>query len=149
MSRDVRELILARLLKICEGIDGVAAAYRNKDEISEDKRPAIQIFDAAETTNLGDAYVPKPARGPNLVMMTPELVVLLGAEPKNVGSDINALRMKVLKAVMDDATLKSLVGSNGMVRYDGCETGLMHGRSMEGDMSLSFSFVYPLLPQDL
>ena len=51
---DRREDILARLLAIASGIDGVTRAYRNKDEIPETSRPAIVILDGDEAANDAD-----------------------------------------------------------------------------------------------
>ena len=149
MSRDVRELILARLLVICQNLDGIKAAYRNKDEIGEDKRPAILIFDAAETTTVGDQYVPKRGYGPNLVAMAPQITILLGAGAENVGPALNAFRLKLLKEILVDGALLGLVGTNGQIVYGGCDTDLMRGRSVEGDMQIMITFIYSLLPQDL
>ena len=154
MSRDVRELILSRMLIICSDIDDVVAAYRNQDQIDEKLRPAIQIFDGPETTRIPETnvgqqqYVPKRGAGPNLIAMTPSLSILLGAEAENVGPDLDALRMAVLKTVLTDKVLLGLVGPSGLILYDGCDMDVRNGRTMEGNMSISFSFVYPLLPQD-
>jgi hypothetical protein len=45
--------------------------------------------------------------------------------------------------------LAGLVGSSGEVRYEGCATALARGRSMEGEMGVSFSFTYVLRPEEL
>jgi hypothetical protein len=144
---DKREAILQRLLAIAEAIDGVATAVRNQDEISERARPAIAIFDADETVaeHIGD----HPGRAPNIVEMSPELQILLGAKPERVGTALNALRAKLINAVLTDPHLITLAGPNGYVRYTGCGTHLGHGRSMEGAMSVQFSFAYVLRPEQL
>ncbi len=81
--------------------------------------------------------------------MSPEVLILLGAKPETVGSALNALRAKLIKAVLSDAQLIALAGSNGYARYAGCSTHLGHGRSMEGSMSVQFSFAYVLRPEQL
>ena len=52
---DRREMILTRLLEIAVGVDGIVAAFRNKDEISEKQRPTIVILDADE---VADDFIP-------------------------------------------------------------------------------------------
>ena len=81
--------------------------------------------------------------------MTPEVLILLGAVARDVGSALNALRAKLVKAVLTDSQLTALVGSNGRVRYAGCSTHLGHGRSMEGFMGVQFVFAYVLRPEQL
>jgi len=81
--------------------------------------------------------------------MTPEVLILLGASPESVGSALNVLRAKLIKAVITDAQLIALAGVNGRVRYAGCATHLGHGRSMEGAMGVQFTFAYVLRPEQL
>ena len=128
---------------------GIATAVRNQDEISERARPAIAVFDADESADEAAERQDHPGRAPNLVVMTPEVLILLGAAPESVGSALNALRAKLVKAVLTDAQLIALVGPNGRVRYAGCSTHLGHGRSMEGFMGVQFAFAYVLRPEQL
>ena len=144
---DKRETILQRLVEIAKGVEDVATAVRNQDEISERSRPAIAIFDADESA--AEHATEHPGRAPNIVEMSPELLILLGAKPETVGSALNALRAKLIKAVLTDPQLTALAGPNGHVRYAGCSTHLGHGRSMEGSMSVQFSFAYVLRPEQL
>ena len=145
---DRRELILVRLLEIAKGIEGIAGAFRNRDEISEKQRPAIVILDADEAADDADPGS-RPARSPRRVAMTPEIYILLGAKPEELGSVINALRARFVKSVLGDSQLGSIVGTNGDIRYEGCATALARGRSMEGEMGVSFSFTYVLRPEEL
>lgn len=142
-----RELILVRLLEIARGIEGIASAFRNRDEISEKQRPAIVILDADEAADDTDP-TGRPSRAPRRVAMTPEIYILLGAKPENLGTAINLLRARFLRAVLTDAQLASIVGTNGDIRYEGCATALARGRSMEGEMGVSFSFAYVLRPEE-
>lgn len=144
---DKREAILKRLVEIAAGLEGITAAVRNQDEISERSRPAIAIFDADESAS--EHASEHPGRAPNVVEMSPEILILLGAKPETVGSALNLMRAKLIKAVLTDTQLISLVGPNGHVRYAGCSTHLGHGRSMEGSMSVQFSFAYVLRPEQL
>jgi hypothetical protein len=145
---DKREAILVRLLEVAAGIEGVVAAYRNKDEISDTSRPCILILDADEAADDGDP-VSRPFRSPRRVAMTPEIYIMLGAKPENVGTAINVLRARLIKAVLTDTVLASTVGSNGDIRYEGCATALSRGRTMEGEMGVTFSFSYVLNVNDL
>lgn len=145
---DRREMILARLLEIARTVEGVSAAFRNRDEISEKQRPAIVILDADEAADDSDPSA-RPSRSPRSVAMTPEIYILLGAKPEDLGTAINVLRARVVKAVLTDVALPAILGSNGQVRYEGCATALARGRSMEGEMGVSFSFTYVLRPEEL
>ena len=145
---DRREMILSRLLEIASATEGVVAAFRNKDEISEKQRPAIVILDADEAADDSDPGS-RPARSPRRVAMTPEIYILLGAKPEELGSVINLLRARFVKSVLGDSQLGSIVGTNGDIRYEGCATALARGRSMEGEMGVSFSFTYVLRPEEL
>ena len=145
---DRREMILTRLLEIAVGVEGIVAAFRNRDEISEKQRPAIVILDADEAADDADPNS-RPSRAPRRVAMTPEIYILLGAKPEDLGTAINTRRARFVKAVLGDAQLSLIVGSNGDIRYEGCATALARGRSMEGEMGVSFSFTYVLRPEEL
>jgi len=146
---DKREAILARLSEVVGTLPGISTVARNQDEISEHKRPAIVIFDADESADERAEQQGHPGRAPNIVEMSPEMLILLGTVPEQVGSALNGLRAKLIKAVLTDAQLIALAGQNGRVRYAGCSTHLGHGRSMEGSMAVHFSFAYVLRPEQL
>ena len=145
---DRREMILSRLLEIASATEGVVAAFRNKDEISEKQRPAIVILDADEAADDADPTT-RPSRSPRRVAMTPEIYILLGAKPEDLGTAINTLRARLVKAILMDPSLLTILGSSGDARYEGCATALARGRSMEGEMGVSFSFTYALRPEEL
>jgi hypothetical protein len=140
-----REDILARLVVVCSGIEGVVLCARNRDEISDRQKPAIIIMDADEAAIEGEPKRP----GPQIISMTPEIYILLSGEPATVGTELNAMRAALLSAVLNDATLRTITGPNGAIRYEGCATGLSRGRSMEGEMGVSLSFQYPFNPNNL
>ena len=83
------------------------------------------------------------------LLMTPEVLILLGAAPASVGTALNDLRARLVKAVLTDQALIELAGPNGRVRYTGCTTHLGHGRSMEAAMGIQFSVAYVLRPEQL
>ena len=146
---DKREQILARLVTVAEGLPGVSTVTRNSDEISEHKRPAIAIFDADETADERAEQQGHLGQAPNLIEMTPEVLILLGAAPETVGTALNELRAQLVKAVLTDQAMIELAGPNGRVRYTGCTTHLGHGRSMEAAMGIQFSVAYVLRPEQL
>jgi hypothetical protein len=146
---DKREAILQRIIEIAAAVPGVVTVVRNQDELSEHSRPAIAVFDGDEAA---DERFDQPAhsgRAPNLIEMTPEVLILLGALPQRVGTALNELRAKLVKAVLMDAQLAALVGPNGRIRYLGCSTHLGQGRSMEGSLGVQFAFAYVLRPEQL
>lgn len=145
---DRREDILARLLVIASGIEGVKTARRNEISVSERSRPGIVILDADEVVESPATGSGKPARAPSIVSMTPEVVIQLADQSEDVGTQLNLYRMRWLSAVLNDAALLGLVGPNGEVRYEGCATGLSRGRSMEGEMGIAIAFLYPLKPSE-
>ena len=148
VQADKRESILARLALVLAAVDGIEAVFRNRIEIPENKRPAAVILDADETQ--ADTQIPE-GRGrpigasPCLMAMTPEIYLLTGDAPASIGTDLNDLRTKVLKAVLQDETLISLC-KDGDITYLGFTTGLASGRSMEGEAGISFQFQYVLFP---
>ncbi len=146
---DRREDIMVRLLAIANETKEFKLVARNKANIPEDQRPAFICLDADETADDRDQGRGRPSATINLVGMTPEIFILLGDRPENVGTEINALRAVIIKAILEDATLEAIMGRNGGVRYEGCATGLATGRTMEGEMGLSFTFTYIFKPSEL
>lgn len=156
MAEDKRELILDRLFTVYQEVAGEKFAFRNRTDVPEKARPAIILLDADETTDESSYGKGRPANGPVIVGLTPETYLLVEgksdssakADEKKVGAEINALRIKVLKAVLHDASLVALC-KDGEIRYDGFSTGLAAGRTMEGEASLSLTFRYVLRPDRL
>ena len=145
---DTREDILARLVAIAAAVPGVVTAGRNRVALSETARPAIIVLDADEAAE-EDEPRGRPANAPQLVVMTPEFFVLLGAPAAEIGAELNAFRRRIVRRVLTDPALLGLAGPNGLIRYAGCATALAAGRSLEGEMSLAFAIRYVLRPQQL
>ena len=144
---DVREAILARLLVVCSEVEGILNAFRNKASISENMQPALAIYDADEEGY--DDPKGRPTIAHRRVLMTPQIVVLHGAAASEVGTDVNVLRARVIKAIMTDAALAALTLDREGVRYEGCTTELAMGRQMNASFGISISFTYMLKPADL
>lgn len=141
MSADKREDILARLFTILGGIRNITTVARNIDEMPEGSRPCIVLID-------GDEIRSDSSRGKAMqtvvMVMTPRIAIGISNSPGNLGPDINAIRAKVLPAVLGDATLTTILGANGKITYDGLAGKLSQGSLMASDMELNFSIEYPL-----
>jgi hypothetical protein len=146
---DRREEILERLVVIAQTIEDVPHVFRNRLDLSERQRPAIVILDSDEIVDTAGSGPGRPARLSSIVTMTPEILLLLQESASGVGPQLNMLRAQFLRAVLNDATLKTLTGPNGFIRYEGCATGLSRGRNMEGEMGISMTFQYPLIISEL
>jgi hypothetical protein len=147
---DKREEVLARLVEIAAAVDGVTTVVRNGPAPDETKCPVIQILDADESAEESDPVgVARGSSARRRVGMTPEIYIILGDLPENVGPALNALRAKLVKAILTDAELGTILGTNGAIRYEGCATGLSRARQMEGSMGVSFTFLYILNPAAL
>ncbi|WP_375782912.1 hypothetical protein ACE10Z_23650 [Bradyrhizobium sp. Pha-3] len=151
---DRREAILVQLLAIATAAPGVTTAARNRLAPTDDESPSIIIYDGDEMVlESSDApgEIRRPARKPRVVPMAPTIEVLLGASPANAGTVINGIRKYLIKTIIQDETLASLVVSDMTsppmargIHYLGCTFGAGLGRSLQADMVLNFAFTYVL-----
>ena len=146
---DRREAILARLVAVAGTVPGVSTALRNVEGLSEGRRPAVIVLDADEAVDDMEVAGSRPFDAPTIVMMTPEMFILVSKAAASVGAELNALRCGLIRRVLQDPILRDRVGRNGEIRYGGCVTTLATGRTMEGEMALSFTFRYALRPAEL
>ncbi len=147
---DRREQIAARLVEIAEGI--VGRVGRNAKEMTGRTSPAIVVWDGDEGAEADGSAGRRPVNAPVMVDMMPELRILHEQPADDIGTALNALRIEVIKAVIADAVsggLRSIIGSNGWVRYEGLSTEMAPGRQMEGSMGVRFIVHYPLIPAEL
>jgi hypothetical protein len=150
---DRREQVLTAILAALKEVSGVQSVIRNRGALLADMRPAVVLLDGDENSR----DPPPQGRGqlslsPNLIDLTPEIYVVMDTRlPQNegIGEDMNALRVLILTALMSNAALIAVLGSNGDIKYDGCETDMASGRSMEGQMHLRLTFTYVLRPSEL
>jgi hypothetical protein len=150
MSRDRREEILARLLEIIDAVDGIRKGYRNLDDIAGIARPCARMFDGAEGLNENPASSGEHRGGGGHVLtMRPPIGIAMSSAPEKIGTDLNAMRLKFIKAVTSDTVLLSICGRNGRIRYEGCEPETSAGRAVNGEMFLTFAISYPLIPAEL
>ena len=147
-NADKRELILERILAVGKTLVGEKNAFRNRLDLPDGMLPAFIVIDADEAPVEPIATGRRGAGAPVIVGMTPEIYLLMQAEDKDVGTKLNALRQKVIKAMMTDETLVDLC-HNGDIRFEGFSTGLSAGRDMSADSGVAFTFVYALFPSRL
>lgn len=146
--RDRREEALERLKAIAVALEE-GKVERNQEIISDDGTYII-VLDADEAIrHETDFELGRPARAVTMMTMVPEYRVRLGKTPANVGTELNRIRLRLLKAVLTDDELAGIYGSNGHVRYHSADTALGWGRTTEGDMAVRFAITYPLLVSEL
>ncbi len=146
---DKREQILVRLLAIYRTVEGVAKVARNEQIAGDDAFPALLLIDAdeeGEEAALGRGRAPT---APIRVTMRPETYLILGDLPENVGTELSRYRARIIKAVLTDAELATIVGTNGEIAYLGCATALSRGSEIIGDIGLDFAITYKMNPADL
>jgi hypothetical protein len=145
--KDTREDILARLLVVVAGIPNIKTTYRNNVDIPEEALPAAIVFDGDEETNGASIGQSKPSTTPLIATMTPEILVAQQAD--QVGPELTALRRELIRRVLTDTQLIALVGTNGSIRYLGCQTDVGWMRSLHGVLMGLFSFQYSLKIEEL
>lgn len=160
---DRRVLILQELESLLGGLTinlttGVIPAgnfVRNRNELPKELVPGVILLDGDEVS---DPRFRQAAQGrqagipPQIMRMTPEIYVVLDVRKphnKNVGEDLSIARVAIMKAILGDKTLSTIVGANGSIYYDGCITDLARNRTMQGQMGLSFTYTYPWLPGEV
>ncbi len=164
--RDRRQEVLTRLFELLGGLTipllggpvGPVTIVpgnivHNRNELPADLVPGIILLDADE---IKDPRTQLPPRGlieravpPSIMKMTPEIYVVLdtrGITNQNMGEDLNTARLAILAAVLPDKQLQSIVGSNGNIVYDGCVTDFARNRTMKGQLGVSITYMYPLIP---
>ncbi|MER9355557.1 hypothetical protein NKI61_20005 [Mesorhizobium sp. M0514] len=142
---DTREAILDRLVAIAGDVAGIRKVFRNMSSPDETDLPAIIVLDADEGADEGDP----PGRGPlapRRMIMTPQLFVVLPEAVKSIGTVLNGYRAELIDAVATDATLTAMTTNGLGARLLASQTSLAWGRSMMGEMGMSFSIPYILFP---
>lgn len=150
---DTRELILARLLVVLEGIEGVyvysdgpKAVRRNVDDVPGQQRPAIILLDGAEEI---DSNTTARRRGNWRMELAPVVAILVGADAPNSGPLLSMFRARVITAVVTDTDLWELVGTSGEVDFTGVDRVPATPESREARLEINFVFRYLLKLSDL
>jgi len=144
---DKREQILARLLEICAGISGIAAAARNVLDVSSLVRPAMVVQDGSEEQL--DSARSDNRSGAQRFELTPQIWLLVRGAPANVGPLMSLYRSRLVYLVATDATLRDLTGTFGGIRYDGCTVSEPTPETKEPRMDVNFTLIYTLAMSDL
>ena len=148
---DLREQILAQLVTVCAEVDGIVATARNALDVPGLARPAIIVHDGAETNADGDigrtryrfAEVQRMA-------LSPVVELRLRAETGvDAGSLMSLFRGRIINAVAGDATLQTLVTTNGQIAFQSFSIPEPAPETKEPRASFEFVFTYPLRRSDL
>jgi hypothetical protein len=156
MSDDTREDILVRIFEIMQTVTGITTNVRNRGLMKNEARPAQVLLDGDEEPRLsvltqrfkGDASLMMP----QIMTLRPQVYFLPkekrpnNNDPDNIGSEANAWRLQFLQKLWSDAPLAAILGSNGSLVYNGCETDLKSGSAMSGEIRLDFIANYVLQP---
>lgn len=155
---DKREAILERMLETLGTVDGPVvvegnkSVFRNRVELPPEKLPALVLLDGREEMSLstsghGGAIVPTTFN------LQPQVFIVLkprvDINNEGIGEELSAWRMRVLKAIIGDESLRGLLGANGEIVYLSSETDMQAGSSLLGYMRLEFQLSYVLDPKDL
>jgi hypothetical protein len=155
---DKRETILAHLLAMLDGLDGLAevdgvkSVFRNRGEIPQEKLPAVVLLDGREKIKVSTS-THGGLRTPTIFTLSPQIFIVL--KPRDdinndgIGEELSAYRVKIIKLMRDDDTLAALLGANGEALYLSSETDMQTGSTMQGQMQMDFAFSYVLNPSDL
>lgn len=152
MAIDRREAILVRIEAVLETVDGLETVARNRGLLDNDDRPAAVLLDGDEqerNPRVGRNVTGRQAMTPVMMTMRPQVfVVLKNKKPANDGQGtlLNTVRTAIIQAIANDATLQTLVGSNGDMVYNGCETDMKSGAGLDGQARMDFSLTYPFDP---
>lgn len=152
MSVNKREEVLTRLLDILNDpalVPDINSCVRNRGLLSNEQLPGIIMLDGDETSRKLADDRGRQRMSPVITVLHPQIfIVLKNKKPKNVdvGTELNTYRGAIIKAISADAQLLALIGPNGDITYDGCETDLKTGMPMEGEMMLAFSIACVLNP---
>jgi len=160
---DRRVLILQELEALLSNLDielttGRIPAgnfVRNRNALPKELVPGVILIDGDEAPDPRFRQMQQGRQGgipAQIMKMTPEIYVVLDVRKpanKNVGEDLSIARIAIMKAILGDKTLSTIVGANGDITYSGCVTDLARNRQMEGQMGMIFSYSYPWLPGEI
>lgn len=144
--RDVRELILAQIKVVLDGITGVDSVWRNRNDLPPAKAPTLVLLDGREQKRTVTAGGGRKQQPPSVMELMPQVWIQLKQRTKVtnplVGEELSDLRVRVLAALRKDQTLSGLQGENGELEYSGCQTDLEIGADAEGNMLLDLVLTY-------
>lgn len=147
MAEDKREQILVRLQAILTELAGDTGikVYRDRSEFDHEELPAYVLLDGTEVTEIKSS----DRRGPQIMGLMPQIFYVPNPteNPLNtgVGPDLSAKRVALMKAIMRDDRLSTLLGDNGYIEYRSMETDMQAAADeVKGRFRLDFVFAYVL-----
>lgn len=145
---DQRENILSRLVTVCLTVEGVAAAVRNRLDVSKLQRPAVAIFDGAE--QLLDAPPGAVRSEIQRMQLSPLIAVhVRGTDTADGGGLLSLYRSRLLVAILTDSMLSDFVGKNGTMRYEGATVAAPTAEGNEYRIDLVITFTYAFRLSDI
>lgn len=166
LTADRREDVLAYLQALLGTVSGIKACHRDRDGLPDKTNlPAIFLLDGKETlvTEIRSgrtAGVSDTRMLPAVFQLEPQVFLQLvprdddtnltvGGIAAPVGPELSAYRVAVIKLLTQDTNLWAMLGSNGTVRYLGCETDMQAMAPLVGQLRLDFQFHYVVDPNKL
>jgi hypothetical protein len=143
---DPREPILARLAVVCAAVTDVAAVARNKRDVPGLARPAVIILDGAEARREMEEKRVRWSQVQFMDMSPTIRIIIRGDDGAEAGALLSLFRGRLAKAILSDATLRGLVGTNGDIQYDdfGLEEIDPEGREFRATFTITFSYPFRL-----
>jgi hypothetical protein len=158
MALASREDILNQIELVLSGISGVMTCARDRGLLEEDEKPAIIMLDGREDLAQTDVVRHKSVRMPPAIFkLQPQIFVILpqrdtasnltvNGQPAPIGPELSAWRDMVLGALINDATLLTMIGTEGQITYRGMQTDMQTGATLAGQMQLFVDFHYVWMP---
>lgn len=148
MTMDSREAILARLVVVAGTVEGIANTFRNQIALNEEDLPAISVLDGDEKADDTDPGGRGP-KAPRRMIMMPQMLIYLPKNASLIGTSLNRFRALLVDAVANDDVLTAMTINNHGARLMATQTALAWGRSMLGEMGVSFAIPYVAFPGQL
>ena len=139
------EQIMRRLLAIAETIAEVEQASRNQVLADTSSIKRITVLEGEEIV-AEEPFGNRRAGDRQHVMMIPELLIDCAGTTKEVGSELNVMRDRLIRAILTDTELLGLTVNGRSIRYGGMNSDLAFLALMQGKMSLKFRILYALDP---
>lgn len=147
---DTRELILARLAMACEGVTGIVSVVRNQSDVPLPSRPGIIIHDGADTRAEDISRQRHRFAVVQRMHLTPAVELRLRTDTgTEAGTLISLFRGRIINAVCGDATLQTLVGTNGDIWLESFVVPEPAPDGKEARAQFEFVFAYVLKRGDL
>jgi len=145
----IKEDVLSRMHVLLGGVDGIKTVLRDVDEFPDVARPTVILL--AGDTEAVPEFQRSWVKGevPIMVDMRPVVLLLVSGDQATVGADTDELEGRIIKAIMSDATLPTLISRPGGVYYDRSDYRLSHDLAMACDVQIQFrvrTAIYPNHP---